>query len=80
MGKIGVVLAILAIGSVAVMLLAMLWARLGALGDAPILAGPGIRPDELGRRRRLHTGHESAEGASAVITLLRPREEHISAS
>ncbi len=72
----GVVLAILAIGSVAVILLAVLWSRVGAWGSAPVLVASGIRHDELRSRRESRIPRPAPAGdGSAVVTLLRPRRD-----
>jgi hypothetical protein len=81
MGKIGVVLAILAFGSMALILLMVIWSRVGALGNASELASAGVRPDELRRRREVHAPRATVGGTPAVVTLLRPRsDKRVSAS
>lgn len=80
MGKIGVVLAILAFGTVAVILLSALWARLGALGNAPMVVSQGIGRDQLRDKRESRAPRATTVGPMAVVTMLRPREEHVSAS
>lgn len=80
MGKLGVVLAIITVSSVAVIVLAALWARLGASGDRSLLVGAGVLPDELGLRREGRLPRQPEQERTAVVTLLRPGFDLVSGS